>query len=231
LPSWWLDDLDENWRTPIVRPGFIERLKEELDSIEIVLPLIRIGNYTEAYQPIEKELKLTRQVLALLLERAPETKVVVWTKAPKLPRRDYDLFLRFGDRFRLTVSIDDDPERSPINKARKKLVQNACRRGITAGVALDPWMPGVDPVRVVKQFAPRPRYWFIGGLLDPNGAFPHLDFYRRELPRVIRWMLEHSIPHEIEPSLESALGLEGYSDNLLPPEAVYGWLEEHGEKP
>jgi hypothetical protein len=203
-------------------------LEGELDSIKIDLPFIRIGTYTDPYQPIEKELKLTQQVLALLLQKAPKTRVLIWTKAPNLPHRDYDLFLSFGERFRLTVSIDDDPKHSPINKARKKLVQNACRRGITAGVALDPWMPGVDPVRVIKEFTPRPCYWFIGGLIDPKGDFIHLDFYRRELPRVIRWMLDHNIPHEIEPPLECALGLEGYSDNLLPPGAISEWLDEHG---
>lgn len=228
LPGWWLEDLDRNWPRPIVRPEFIERLEAELDSLEIELPFIRIGTYTDPYQPIEKELHLTRQILALLLEKAPGTRVLVWTKAAKLPRRDYDLFLSFGDRFRLTVSIDDDPNRSPANKARKKLVQNACRRGITAGVALDPWMPGIEPVRVMKEFSPRPSYWIIGALIDKG--FTNLDFYKQELPRVIRWMLDHGIPHEIEEALESAVGLEGYSQNLLAPEAVHEWLEKCGEK-
>ena len=82
-------DMRENWGYWVtVKDNAIEkmqRLKRSLDG-----KLIYMSSVTDPYQPIERELELTRRLLQVMAERH-KPKLVVQTRSP-LVTRDCDLF-------------------------------------------------------------------------------------------------------------------------------------------
>ena len=50
-----------------------------------------MSSVTDPYQPIERELKLTRRLLQVMVERSEKPKLVVQTRSP-LVSRDCNLF-------------------------------------------------------------------------------------------------------------------------------------------
>lgn len=118
-----------------------------------------LASATDPYQPLEREFRLTRACLEVLL-KCPTTRVLVHTRSP-LVLQDLDLLKAFGGRLRVGLSIptDDDtvrqvvePKAPPI-PSRWAAMERLARAGIEVNLAVCPLMPVFNP----EAFARRAR--------------------------------------------------------------------------
>ena len=118
-----------------------------------------LSTATDPYQPIEREFRLTRACLKVLLD-CPTTQVLLHTRSP-LVVQDLELLRDFGERLTVGFSIptDDDtvrqvvePKAPPI-PSRWAAVERLARAGLRVYVAATPLMPMTDP----EGFARRGR--------------------------------------------------------------------------
>ena len=125
-----------------------------------------LATATDPYQPIEREFRLTRACLKVLLD-CPTTRVLLHTRSA-LVLQDLDLLKDFGDRLTVGFSIptDDDmvrqvvePKAPPI-PTRWAAVERLVKAGLRVGVAATPLMAMTDP----EGFARRGRDSGISGL-------------------------------------------------------------------
>ena len=109
--------------------------------------LIYMSSVTDPYQPIERELELTRRLLAIMAERH-KPKLVVQTRSP-LVTRDCDLFRQIeanGGRVQvnMTVTTDDEDIRRtfepscPGNPARLRAIGEVQAAGIATCITMTP---------------------------------------------------------------------------------------------
>ncbi len=131
----------------------IRRLRKSLDG-----KLIYMSSVTDPYQPIERKLGITRDLLEVLAERH-RPKLVVQTRSPDVVR-DADLFRKIvarGGRVQvnLTVTTDDEDVRRafepscPSNAKRLEAAAELTESGVAACVTMTPLLL----VRDARRFA------------------------------------------------------------------------------
>lgn len=135
----------------IAKPNAPERLRAELNKPNYRCSAIALGVNTDAYQPIEKQRRITRQLLEVLLEyRHP---VTIITKGA-LILRDLDLLSELAAsglcsvRVSLTT-LDNDLKRrmEPRTAApatRLRIIRELTAAGVPAGIILGPVIPFVN---------------------------------------------------------------------------------------
>jgi len=128
-----------------------ERLKEELSRPRYVCKTIALGTNTDPYQPIERQYRVTRSILELMLEC--EHPVSIVTKSALL-LRDLDLLGELARRrltrvFLSVTTLDDDLKRrmepraaSPA--ARLAAVRRLTEAGVPVGVMYAPVVPAIN---------------------------------------------------------------------------------------
>jgi DNA repair photolyase len=116
---------------------------------------IYMATVTDPYQPVERQLGLTRAVLATMLEHDVRPALTVQTRSP-LVTRDIDLFRQFERvRVNVTLTTDDDAVRrryephAPSIPARLRTLETLLADGIPIGVSIAPSLP----IRDVEAFA------------------------------------------------------------------------------
>lgn len=116
-----------------------------------------MASATDPYQPLEREFRLTRGCLEVLLQ-CPTTRVLLHTRSP-LILQDLELLKAFGPRLTVGFSIptDDDtvrqvvePKAPPI-PSRWAAVERLTQAGIAVTVAVTPLMPMHDPVGFARR--------------------------------------------------------------------------------
>ena len=133
------------------KPNAVELLREELSAPSYVVSPIALGTNTDPYQPVEKELRIMRGILELLLElRHPLTIV---TKGG-LILRDLDLLERLAASGLVAVmvsvtTLDDELKRkleprTAGPKLRLKMIRELARHGIPTGVMAAPMIPAIN---------------------------------------------------------------------------------------
>jgi DNA repair photolyase len=133
------------------KPNAVELLRAELAAPGYEVSPIALGTNTDPYQPIERQLRVTRGILELLLElRHPLTIV---TKGG-LVLRDLDLLERLAADGLAAVmvsvtTLDDDLKRkleprTAGPKLRLKMIRELAARGIPTGVMAAPMIPALN---------------------------------------------------------------------------------------
>ncbi|HLO67977.1 MAG TPA: radical SAM protein [Holophaga sp.] len=116
-----------------------------------------LASATDPYQPLEREFRLTRRCLEVLL-LCPTTRVLVHTRSP-LVLQDVDLLRAFGDRVAVGFSIptDDDtvrqvvePKAPPI-PSRWAAMERLAAAGVEVKLAACPLMPVHNPEAFVRR--------------------------------------------------------------------------------
>ena len=108
---------------------------------------IYMSSVTDPYQPIEKDLKLTRQLLKVMAEHH-KPKLVVQTRSPTVVR-DVDLYRRIEEnggrvQINMTVTTDDESIRRtfepfcPSNPVRLKAIGEVQAAGIDTCITMTP---------------------------------------------------------------------------------------------
>lgn len=110
---------------------------------------IYISSVTDPYQPIEKDLELTRSLLKELLNYH-KPRIVIQTRSP-LVSRDIDLLSKFDVvQVNMTVTTDSEDVRKafeplcPSNKTRLKSIQEVTESGIQTCITMTPLLPIED---------------------------------------------------------------------------------------
>ena len=128
-----------------VKENAVEKLKNLKRSLDD--QLIYMSSVTDPYQPIERELKITRDLLNIMADRY-KPKLVVQTRSPDVVR-DCDLFRRIKDnggrvQVNMTVTTDDEDIRRtfepycPSNAMRLRAVEQVQAEGIEACITMTP---------------------------------------------------------------------------------------------
>ena len=132
----------------VAKRGIAEVLRRELLSPRHVPEMIAIGTVTDAYQPIERELRLTRSVLEVLA-RANHPLALV-TKGSGV-ERDLDLLAPMGQQglaaVYVTITTLDaklarvlEP-RAAAPHRRLRTLRTLAEAGVPTGVSVSPQMP------------------------------------------------------------------------------------------
>ncbi|MCY4476083.1 MAG: radical SAM protein [Chloroflexi bacterium] len=117
--------------------------------------LIYMSSVTDPYQPIERELKLTKGLLEILAEPRHRPKLVIQTRSPDVTN-DIELFQKIeanGGRVQvnMTVTTDDEDIRRtfepscPKNSVRLRAIANVQAAGIQSCITMTPLLLVSDP--------------------------------------------------------------------------------------
>lgn len=144
-----------------VKKGFVERLKKDLRRARQGARVM-ISTYTDGWQPVEGEVRLTRACLEALKAR-PDLRVEVLTKSAAV-LRDLDLLSELRASVGLTViTLDEgvqrvlEPKAAPPS-ARFSAMRKAAEAGLEAWLFLGPVLPLLtdrpdDVKRLIKEAA------------------------------------------------------------------------------
>ena len=106
-----------------------------------------MGSATDPYQPVEARYGVTRTLLEAMAEHPPDF-LLLQTRSP-LVVRDKDLLRRFGERLRVSMTIETDLEsvrrrftpKAPPIAARWRALKELIEAGINAQIAVSPLLP------------------------------------------------------------------------------------------
>ncbi len=143
---------DDDFESQIfAKMNIAEALDRDLSKRSWTHESVAIGTATDAYQPIEGHLKLTRSCLETFLRHRNPCTVV--TKS-KLVRRDIDLWAALselpGTRVYCTITtLDDDLWKiaepgTPSPATRLETLRMLSSAGVRTGVLMAPLLPGIS---------------------------------------------------------------------------------------
>ena len=135
----------------IAKRGLAERLRQELAGLRYSPGLLALGTVTDAYQPLERELRLSREVLQVLHDcRHP---LAVVTKGSGI-ERDIDLLAPMAAQQLAGVAVSVttlDPvlarrmePRAPAPWRRLRTIRTLAEAGIPVTVSVSPQIPFVN---------------------------------------------------------------------------------------
>ncbi|WP_434457273.1 PA0069 family radical SAM protein [Stutzerimonas urumqiensis] len=139
----------------IVKTNLAERLEQELSKPGYVPQPLALGVNTDAYQPLEREQRLTRQALDILLRfRHP---VHIITKS-SLVLRDLDLLVPLAEQRLVSVSLslttlDDELKRimeprAASPSARLRTLKTLHEAGVPVSVMYAPMIPMINDMEL-----------------------------------------------------------------------------------
>jgi DNA repair photolyase len=145
------------------KPRAAELLREELAKKSYVCQVIAVGANTDPYQPVERELGITRSVLQVLSEHDHPVSVV--TKS-QLVLRDRDILAPMAEKNLASVYVSIttlDPElarrmepRASTPEKRLDAIRGLSEAGIPCGVLASPMIPALNDSeleRILKEGA------------------------------------------------------------------------------
>ncbi|MFM7331073.1 MAG: PA0069 family radical SAM protein [Brachymonas sp.] len=135
----------------IAKTNIVQALRQELLRKNYVPGVINIGSATDCYQPAERELQLTRGLLALMLELGHPCSLV--TKSSGV-ERDLDLLRPLARRQLVAVYITITTldaklarilePRAAAPYRRLQMIERLARAGVPMGVSLAPQIPFIN---------------------------------------------------------------------------------------
>jgi DNA repair photolyase len=141
----------------IAKVNAAERLREALSRRAYVPSAINIGSATDAYQPVERKLLITRSVIEVLAECAHPFSLV--TKSSGI-ERDLDLVAPMAERGLVAVYVSVtslEPKlarilepRAAAPHRRLKTIEALARAGVPVGVSVSPIIPFINEPEIER---------------------------------------------------------------------------------
>ena len=172
-----------------------KRLKRTPDALDD--KLIYMSSVTDPYQPVERELKLTRRILEVMAD-GHRPKLVVQSRSPDVTR-DCDLFRQIEDnggrvQVNMTVTTDDEDIRRtfepfcPANPVRLAAIKRVQAEGIDTCITMTPLLIVNSPYAFadhlvetgVRKFIAQP-FHFSRGKFVANTRQKALDLVAEKL--------------------------------------------------
>jgi DNA repair photolyase len=117
---------------------------------------IYMSSVTDPYQPIERELKLTRNLLRELADYH-QPRLVIQTRSP-IATRDIDIFKEFKTiQVNMTITTDSENVRKvfeplcPSNSIRLKAIKEINDNGVNSCITMTPLLPVEDAHKFAEQ--------------------------------------------------------------------------------
>ncbi|MFD2629779.1 SPL family radical SAM protein [Oceanobacillus kapialis] len=123
---------------------------------------IFMSSSTDPYQPVERKERITRFLLETMVENPPDF-LFVQTRSP-LVRRDIDLLKQFGDKLRVSMTIETDDDairkqfspKAPQISSRLSALEDLKKHGIRTQAAIAPVLPSTEKFpSILKGIADR----------------------------------------------------------------------------
>ena len=222
-----------------VKENAVELLQKRLNRSPDALDdkLIYMSSVTDPYQPVEREVKLTRRILEVMAD-GHRPKLVVQTRSPDVTR-DCDLFRQIEDnggrvQINMTVTTDDEDIRRtfepfcPANHVRLDAIKQVQAEGIDACITMTPLLIVNSPYAFadnlvetgVKKFIAQP-FHFTKGKFVANTRQKAFDLVAEKLecPResfkeeyLDHYKMVFSVLHDVlsENGLELGEGKDGF---------------------
>ncbi|MES2979838.1 MAG: PA0069 family radical SAM protein [Pseudomonadota bacterium] len=195
----------------IAKRNIAQILRTELGRKSYVPKLINIGSATDCYQPVERELKLTRSLIELMLDTRHPFSLV--TKSSGV-ERDLDLLAplaasKLAAVYITITSLDGELARKLEPRAaapyrRLKTIRALAERGVPVGVSLAPHIPFVtDDMEQVLEAA-----WDAGA----RSAFYHVLRLPWEVSPLFRQWLELHYPQRADRIMSRVQEMRGGKD-------------------
>ncbi len=195
----------------IAKQNIAEVLRRELARKSYVPKLIAVGTATDCYQPVERELKLTRQVIEVLREARHPFGLV--TKSSGV-ERDLDLIApmaadKLAAIYVTITSLDRDLARKLEPRAaaphrRLRTIRTLAEAGVPVGVSLAPHIPFVtDDMEQVLEAA-----WDAGA----RSAFYHVLRLPWEVSPLFRQWLQVHYPQRADRIMARVHDMRGGKD-------------------
>jgi DNA repair photolyase len=141
----------------VVKHQAPELLRATFDKPSWKGELVMFSGVTDCYQPVEKDLELTKRMLEVCLEYKNPVSVI---SKSALVERDLELFVALAKeaRFHLSVSLaftDNELARAiepwaPSPDRRLKVIETLAKAGVPVGIMCAPIIPGVNDNQLVK---------------------------------------------------------------------------------
>ncbi|MCL7943228.1 PA0069 family radical SAM protein [Marinobacter sp. ATCH36] len=135
----------------IAKPNAAEQLRRELDKPGYRVSPIALGVNTDAYQPVEKQREITRDILKVLIEYRHPVSII--TKGA-LILRDLDLLSELADQglcsVRVSLTTLDNSlkrkmePRTAAPATRLKIIRELTAAGVPTGIILGPVIPFIN---------------------------------------------------------------------------------------
>lgn len=174
------------------KPNAAQLLREELAHPRYKCSTIVVGANTDPYQPIEREWKITRQILEVLLECKHPVSII--TKSSRV-ERDIDILSELAKynlvRVHCSVTTLDHTlarymePRATAPKRRLKAIENLAQANIPVGVMAAPMIPALNDcdLEAILEAASH------AGATSAGYTFVRLAHELKELFR--DWLQEH----------------------------------------
>jgi DNA repair photolyase len=178
----------------VVKRDSAALLREAFDKPSWQGELVMFSGVTDCYQPVERDLELTRRCLEVCLEYRNPVSVI---SKSALVERDIDVYLALAERARFGLSVslafsDNATARAiepwaPSPDRRFKLIETLAAAGVPVGVMCAPIIPGVNDsqlVPVLERAAAGGAAWAGWVLLRLPGAVKQVfeDRIRTAMP-------------------------------------------------
>ena len=118
---------------------------------------IYLGSATDAYQPIEMQLGLTRSLLDYMSTLMIQPRVVIQTRSP-IVARDIDILKRFENiRVNLSITTDNEETRKAFEPKtasiarRLETAEKLIEAGISVGICVSPMLPIENPTEFGRK--------------------------------------------------------------------------------
>ena len=141
----------------IAKVNAAERLRQALSSRAYVPRALNVGSATDAYQPVERQLRITRSVIEVLAECSHPFSLV--TKSSGI-ERDLDLVAPMAERGLAAVYLSItslEPAlarilepRAAAPHRRLRTVETLARAGVPVGVSISPIIPFVNEPEIER---------------------------------------------------------------------------------
>lgn len=142
---------EQEWGTWVdIKTNAADLLRKDLTKAKKKGPVkLFMSSSTDPYQPLEYKTQLTRSLLNVMLDLFDDDDFLfVQTRSP-LVTRDADLFAQFGQRIRVSMTIETDKEdirkvfspAAPPIPARMRVLRGLTEQGIPTQATIAPLLP------------------------------------------------------------------------------------------
>jgi DNA repair photolyase len=174
------------------KPNAVELLRKELAAARYEASPIALGTNTDPYQPVERQLGVTRGILELLLERQHPATIV--TKSA-LILRDIDVLRALAERELVAVfvsltTLDDELKRrmeprTAGPKQRLGVMRQLAGAGIPTGVMTAPIIPALNDHELENMLEAAARHG------ADSAGYVLLRLPHEVEPLFVEWLREH----------------------------------------
>ena len=192
--------------------GKYDPIEEALKYVKKQGRVIVISFVSDPYPPIEREKRITRRVLSILVKS--KNRVMVLTKNPILALWDLDL-MRQGEIWLGTTVVTLEKwqkyePKVPSPFERLHALRLAKEYGVKTWLSIEPLIPQKNPEAIIKISADFVDYYVLGSLNYRLLGFRKEElrkFYKEKVPQMINLLEELGKEFVIKKELKKFLGV------------------------